>query len=55
MIGTSGEDDFTHRDWLATFGEVIEEVKQEMKNAGRDDEFVGAKVCSFNFSPHSRS
>ncbi|KAG8974155.1 hypothetical protein FRB93_001409, partial [Tulasnella sp. JGI-2019a] len=44
MVRTNGEDDLSHREWLEIFNKVIEEVREEMKVQGRDDEFVGAKV-----------
>jgi adenosine deaminase CECR1 len=33
-----------HREWLVLFDEVIGEVKASMKEQGREDEFIGAKV-----------
>ncbi|KAG8861949.1 hypothetical protein FRB96_002392 [Tulasnella sp. 330] len=44
MIRANGEDNFEHREWLQCLQRVIGEVQQQMKESGREDEFVGAKV-----------
>ena len=44
MTRSTGEDDFTHREWLLVFDEVVTEFRKEMKDAGREGEFIGAKV-----------
>ncbi|KAG8905213.1 hypothetical protein FRB99_000482 [Tulasnella sp. 403] len=44
MVRANGERNFSHREWVKMFSEVIEEVRQELASQGRDDEFVGAKV-----------
>jgi hypothetical protein len=33
-----------HSDWLRIYEEVVEEVKREVKQAGKEDSFWGAKV-----------
>ena len=33
-----------HRDWLFMFDEAVNETKAIMKERGREDEFLGAKV-----------
>jgi hypothetical protein len=49
-----GQETYSHREWLVTFGQVVQEVKDEMKRQGREDEFVGAKVkCSLDQTGHS--
>ncbi|KAI0311600.1 adenosine deaminase-like growth [Amylostereum chailletii] len=44
MWGESGEQNVPHREWLLDFDEIVKEVKAEMKNQGREDDFIGAKV-----------
>ena len=39
-----GEQTVTHREFMAMFGEIVEEFKKELKAQGREDEFIGAKV-----------
>ncbi|CAE6449159.1 unnamed protein product [Rhizoctonia solani] len=43
-IWTDGSETLSHHDYLALFGNVVREVKDEMKLEGREDEFVGAKL-----------
>ncbi|QRV77292.1 AMP deaminase [Ceratobasidium sp. AG-Ba] len=43
-VRKDGTEDFAHREWLILFSQAIEEVKQSMKEQGREDEFVGAKI-----------
>lgn len=43
-FGEDGQENIPHRDWLLAFDKVVQEVKEEMKSQGREDEFVGAKV-----------
>ena len=33
-----------HKAWVRMFRESVEEVKEEMKQRGKGDEFFGAKV-----------
>jgi adenosine deaminase CECR1 len=47
MVGEDGQENVPHRDWLLAFDRVLEEVKAEMKQQGRGEEFVGARVSSF--------
>jgi adenosine deaminase CECR1 len=44
MFGADGQENILHREWLIMFGKVMNEVKDEMKKNGREDEFVGARV-----------
>jgi adenosine deaminase CECR1 len=44
MVGANGQEDIPHRDWIQMFGEIINEVKKDMKKKGREDEFIGARV-----------
>lgn len=50
MIGADGQENVPHRDWLLTFDRVQNEVKDEMKQLGREGEFIGAKVNLFEWS-----
>jgi hypothetical protein len=47
MYGADGQDNVPHREWLAMFDRVINQVKAEMVEMGRPNDFIGAKVCSF--------
>ena len=47
MVGTDGQKNVPHSDWLRIFERVLNEVKTEMKEQGREGDFVGAKVVSF--------
>lgn len=44
MVRANGKNDLVHREWLEIFDKVLGEVRDEMHQQGRDDEFVGAKV-----------
>ena len=44
FFGPDGRNTLTHRDMLKIFGNVVQEVKDEMKEQGREDEFIGSKV-----------
>ncbi|KAF9015519.1 hypothetical protein BDQ17DRAFT_1295372 [Cyathus striatus] len=44
MYGADGQDNIPHREWLLMFDRVQREVKEEMKNQGREDEFIGARI-----------
>ncbi|KAF8598475.1 adenosine deaminase-related growth [Ceratobasidium sp. AG-I] len=43
-IREDGSENLVHRDWMVLFNEAIEEVKASMKEQGRGDEFVGARI-----------
>lgn len=47
MIGEDGQENVPHRDWLLTFDRVLNEVKNEMEQQGRGEEFIGARVSLF--------
>ena len=51
MYGADGRENVPHREWLVMFDQVINQVKAEMAELGRPNDFIGAKV-SF-FSPKS--
>ncbi|KII89146.1 hypothetical protein PLICRDRAFT_175374 [Plicaturopsis crispa FD-325 SS-3] len=44
MYGVDGQENVPHREWLIMFDEVLKEVKEEMKQQGREDEFIGARI-----------
>ena len=44
MYGPNGREDIPHREWVQMFSKIMNEVKDDMKKKGREDEFVGAKV-----------
>ncbi|GBE89111.1 Adenosine deaminase CECR1-A [Sparassis crispa] len=44
MIGADGKEDVPHREWLIIYDRVLNEVKDELKRQGREDEFVGSKI-----------
>ncbi len=44
LIDTNGELTVSQEEMLATFGEIIKEVKDEMARQGRPDAFIGARV-----------
>ncbi|KDN36304.1 hypothetical protein RSAG8_10926, partial [Rhizoctonia solani AG-8 WAC10335] len=43
-ISADGSETLSHRDYLAVFNDVIQEVKHKMSSEGREDEFIGAKL-----------
>lgn len=45
MYDENGQANVPHREWLLDFDRVLKELKEEMKDQGREDEFIGAKVC----------
>jgi hypothetical protein len=47
MYGADGQENLPHREWLVMFDRVINEVKAEMAQRGRPNDFVGAKVSYF--------
>lgn len=44
MVGEDGLENVPHRNWLIIFDRVLNEVKAEMKERGREGEFIGARV-----------
>ena len=48
MYGADGQENVPHREWVAMFDRVINQVKGEMVEMGRPNDFIGAKV-SFKF------
>jgi adenosine deaminase CECR1 len=44
MVGPDGQEDIPHREWLITFNKIVNDIKEDLKKQGREDEFVGAKV-----------
>ncbi|KIM79688.1 hypothetical protein PILCRDRAFT_823225 [Piloderma croceum F 1598] len=44
MFGADGNENVPHREWIEMFGKVVNEVKDDMKKKGREDEFVGARI-----------
>jgi adenosine deaminase CECR1 len=47
MAGADGQQNVPHSEWLRIFERVLNEVKTEMKEQGREGDFVGAKVTFF--------
>jgi hypothetical protein len=47
MYGADGQVNVPHREWLVMFDRVINEVKAEMVELDRPNDFIGAKVSSF--------
>ncbi|SRR6266576_1892324 len=47
MVDADGLENVPHREWLRIFERVLNGVKMEMKEQGREDDFVGAKVVLF--------
>jgi len=44
FFGPDGRNTLSHRDILKIYGSVVQEVKDEMKRQGREDEFIGSRV-----------
>ncbi|KAF8969728.1 hypothetical protein BDZ97DRAFT_1794869 [Flammula alnicola] len=44
MYGADGQENIPHREWLVMFDRVLKEVKEEMVQQGRGNEFIGAKI-----------
>ncbi|KAI0780406.1 Metallo-dependent hydrolase [Trametes elegans] len=44
IIGADGKKDVYHRAWLELYDNIIEDIKLEMRNQAREDEFVGSKI-----------
>jgi hypothetical protein len=45
MFGPDGQENVPHREWLIIFNKVVNSIKDDLKKKGREDEFVGARVC----------
>ena len=48
MYGADGQENVPHREWLATFDRVVNQVKAEMVELDRPNDFIGAKVSFFS-------
>jgi adenosine deaminase CECR1 len=48
MYGADGQENVPHREWLVMFDRVINQVKAEMVELDRPNDFIGAKVSSFS-------
>lgn len=44
MVDTAGADVLGHADWVRIYGEVADEVKDELRAQGRADAFSGATI-----------
>lgn len=44
MFDSEGNDALDHKDWIRLYRESVDEVRQEMKEKGRGDEFFGSKI-----------
>ncbi|KAI0780414.1 Metallo-dependent hydrolase [Trametes elegans] len=44
MVDEDGKEDIPHRAWLQMYERVLNEVKDELKEQGREDEFIGSKI-----------
>ncbi|KAH9848878.1 Metallo-dependent hydrolase [Lenzites betulinus] len=44
MIGEDGKENTPHRAWFQIYERVLNEVREELKAQGREDEFVGSKI-----------
>ncbi|KAI8982866.1 Metallo-dependent hydrolase [Trametes punicea] len=44
MIAEDGQENIPHRVWFQTYERILNEVKDELKQQGREDEFVGSKI-----------
>jgi adenosine deaminase CECR1 len=49
MMGGDGLSNVTHREMVQAFERVLNEVKDEMKEKGREGEFIGARVSSLSY------
>jgi hypothetical protein len=47
MYGADGQKNVPHREWLVMFDRVINQVKAEMVELDRPNDFIGAKVFFF--------
>ena len=46
MVGEDGQENIANRDMLTIFDRILSEVREEMKEKGREDEFIGARVSN---------
>ncbi|KAI0647558.1 Metallo-dependent hydrolase [Trametes meyenii] len=44
LYGEDGEENVPHRVWFQIYERVLNEVKAELKQQGREDEFIGSKI-----------
>ncbi|KAF8163526.1 hypothetical protein B0H34DRAFT_327265 [Crassisporium funariophilum] len=44
MYGADGQENVPHREWLVMFDRVLNEVRGEMAQQGRANEFIGARI-----------
>ncbi|KAL1743471.1 hypothetical protein HDZ31DRAFT_83400 [Schizophyllum fasciatum] len=44
MTGSDSQENIPHREWLKVFDRVLGEVKEELRQKGREDEFIGARI-----------
>lgn len=51
MYGVDGAESVPHREWVLLFEKVLNEVKEDLKRQGREDEFIGARVCEILHLP----
>lgn len=51
MVSEDGEENVPHRVWFQIYERVLNEVKEELKKQGREDEFFGSKVIILTFFP----
>ncbi|KIM79690.1 hypothetical protein PILCRDRAFT_74115 [Piloderma croceum F 1598] len=51
MYGPDGQENVPHREWLIAFDKVVNDIKDDLKKQGREDEFVGARIiyCTVRF------
>lgn len=49
MTGPDGEENVPHREWFVVYDEVLNEVREEMKRQGRENQFIGSKVRHSRF------
>lgn len=55
MSGADGISKIPHREWVRTYGQVLNEVKDTLKKQGREDEFFGSRVRSVQFEYRTNS
>jgi len=44
MFDADGNQNVPHREWVSDFEQAISEVRRALKEEGREEEFIGAKV-----------
>jgi len=50
FFGPDGRNTLTHRDMVKIYGSIVQEVKDEMRRQGREDEFIGSRVLYYSLS-----